>query len=556
MSYREDNKGIAPRIADIERRLRAVETPSNPEYVLRNIGGNLYYVYAPTGAIGPLVGTSGSTSSGSTLIVSGGGGGGSVTAGMSNLGNTDGTSGVVSGSDVALFFAGGANVTLSQSINGSSATISVVAGGGGAGNFTAGVSTIGNTSGNTGTVTNRLILAGGNNITLSQSTNGGGATVTISAPNQTVQTQNLHNVTLSGNTAGAMAQISSGTMTLAGGNNITLSQAGNAVTISAANTVAQTNQSIGIYGSGNTSGTSTGTLDARSFTVRAQGSLTVDMTNGLINLSAPNALTTAMASNRGSDFVAATAAFNGTNASGTIASNAISVSVAAPVAQTNQTLGIYASSQTTGQSSSSTYDARSLTFRGAGLVSVGHSAGEILISVSAAQTNQTLGIYGSGNTAGTSTGTLDARSLSVNVSGSLTVDMTNGMINLSAPNALTTAMASNRGSDFVAAAAVFNGTNASGTIASNAISVSVAAAAAQTNQTVGIYGQGNTSGTSTGTLDARSLSVSAMGSLTVDMTNGVINLSAPNALTTAMASNRGSDFVAATAVFNGRKSVV
>lgn len=43
-----------------------------------------------------------------------------------------------------------------------------------------------------------------------------------------------------------------------------------------------------------------------------------------------NYLTTAMASNRGTDFVQATAAFAGTNASGTIASNGISVSVAAP----------------------------------------------------------------------------------------------------------------------------------------------------------------------------------------------------------------------------------
>jgi hypothetical protein len=40
-----------------------------------------------------------------------------------------------------------------------------------------------------------------------------------------------------------------------------------------------------------------------------------------------NALTTAMASNRGSDFVQATAAFAGTSASGTIASNGISVSI-------------------------------------------------------------------------------------------------------------------------------------------------------------------------------------------------------------------------------------
>jgi hypothetical protein len=52
------------------------------------------------------------------------------------------------------------------------------------------------------------------------------------------------------------------------------------------------------------------------------------------NYQTPGAyLTTAMASNRGSDFVQATAAFHGTNASGTINSNNISVSVAAPAAQ-------------------------------------------------------------------------------------------------------------------------------------------------------------------------------------------------------------------------------
>ncbi|MDQ5972115.1 MAG: hypothetical protein QG553_274, partial [Patescibacteria group bacterium] len=42
------------------------------------------------------------------------------------------------------------------------------------------------------------------------------------------------NATISGNTAGAGALVSTGTMTLAGGNNITLSQAGNAITISGA----------------------------------------------------------------------------------------------------------------------------------------------------------------------------------------------------------------------------------------------------------------------------------------------------------------------------------
>lgn len=215
--------------------------------------------------------------------------------GMSNLGNTSGTSGTI---NRGVIFVGGNNVTLSQSINASSATITISAGAGGGGGialansqttytngtahlavgggaitiastigqsfrfsvphtsslaatgavsiatngstisigapaFSAGISNIGNTLGTSGTASNQVVFAGGNNITLSQSTAAGGNTISIAAASQTVQTQNLQNVTLSGNTTGVMAQISSGTLTLAGGNNITLSQNGNAVTISA-----------------------------------------------------------------------------------------------------------------------------------------------------------------------------------------------------------------------------------------------------------------------------------------------------------------------------------
>jgi hypothetical protein len=49
-------------------------------------------------------------------------------------------------------------------------------------------------------------------------------------------------------------------------------------------------------------------------------------------------------------------------------------------AQTNQTVGFYGSSQTTGQSSSSTFDARSMSFVGAGGISVGASNGSIIFS--------------------------------------------------------------------------------------------------------------------------------------------------------------------------------
>lgn len=209
---------------------------------------------------------------------------GQFSAGASNIGNTSGDTGTVSNRVV---FAGGNNITVSQSTDAGGATITISganAGGAqtgisgiGAGaatatsgtvifsnsnglafgmngqtmtgsytvpivpaQFTGGFSTNGNTAGDTGLVTARMVLIGGNNITLSGSTNAGSISVTISAFNQTVQTQNLHDVTLSGNTAGVMAHISSGTLTLAGGNNITLSQNGNAVTISAFNQTAQT----------------------------------------------------------------------------------------------------------------------------------------------------------------------------------------------------------------------------------------------------------------------------------------------------------------------------
>ena len=67
-------------------------------------------------------------------------------------------------------------------------------------------------------------------------------------------------VTLSSNTAGVLALVSSGTLTLAGGNNVTLSQAGNAITISAANetqTVPPIGTNINSVASANSTGTVT-----------------------------------------------------------------------------------------------------------------------------------------------------------------------------------------------------------------------------------------------------------------------------------------------------------
>jgi hypothetical protein len=103
--------------------------------------------------------------------------------------------------------------------------------------FSGGVSTGGNTLGDTGVVTGRLVLAGGNNITLSGSTNGGSQTITISGPT----------------------------------------------------TAAQSNQSLGFYAVGNTTGqSSSSTFDARTVSFVGQGIASVGFSNGSVNISVPS----------------------------------------------------------------------------------------------------------------------------------------------------------------------------------------------------------------------------------------------------------------------------
>jgi hypothetical protein len=188
-------------------------------------------------------------------------GGGTFSAGVSNIGNTSGNTGTVSNQ---LVLAGGNNITLSQSTNAGGATITVSGGGGGgaAGTNTIGMSNIGNTSGHTTPVTGsniQFVLAGGNNITLSQSTNGSSATVTISAFNQSVESNTIGMSNL-GNTSGTTGVVSGGNvqMLFAGGNNVTLSQSLNGssgtITISAGGGGAAGSNTIGMSNIGNTSG--------------------------------------------------------------------------------------------------------------------------------------------------------------------------------------------------------------------------------------------------------------------------------------------------------------
>jgi hypothetical protein len=142
-----------------------------------------------------------------------------LSIGVSTGGNTSGDTTVNTGSRIV--FAGGNNITLSQGTAAGATTITISGGAGGAG-MSAGLSTGGNTSGDTGAVTGRLILAGGNNITLSGSTNAGSMTITVSAPNLGAGAMSA-GVSNLGNTAGSTG--ATGTrLALVGTNEVTLSQ--------------------------------------------------------------------------------------------------------------------------------------------------------------------------------------------------------------------------------------------------------------------------------------------------------------------------------------------
>jgi hypothetical protein len=181
------------------------------------------------------------------VAVGGGGGGGGVGVALQGSGSyTQGTGTIVfqtsptitfglatngimtaSGSTHAHAFIGSINTAMtggSMSVDAGGLSISVNP-------FKGGVSTIGNTLGDTKTVSNQIVFAGGNNITLSQSTAAAGATITISGPNTVAQSNQPRVVSING---------TSGSLTFNAGTFLGLSQDGVSFTYSVKDTSAFT----------------------------------------------------------------------------------------------------------------------------------------------------------------------------------------------------------------------------------------------------------------------------------------------------------------------------
>lgn len=238
-----------------------------------------------------------------------------------------------------------------------------------------GNSTGGNTAGNSGVVTGQLVLAGGNGITLSGSTNAGSMTLTISGGGGGGAA--LSAGTQSGNT---------GTIVFANSNGITFGMSGSSQVTASYTVPTQTAQTVGLYASSNTTGqSSSSTVDARSFSIVGAGAASVGMSGGSFVISAPNA---------GAGNVTFSAGANSAGLASLVFSNANGVSfglngstITASAAGGGGGIGGGASNLGNTAGSTGTVTTGNIVFVGSGPISLSQSTG-------AAGSNATISILG------------------------------------------------------------------------------------------------------------------------------------------------------------------
>ncbi len=376
------------------------------------------------------------------------------TFGMSNLGNTGGTTGVVSSVGNKVLFVGGSNVTISQSLNANSATLSFIAASQtvqpiGTGSF--GVGTGGNTAGSTGQISGTspsVIFVAQGALSASQSTAAGAATISLSAPAQTVQPigTGSFGVSTIGNTAGTTGQATgtSPSIVFAALGALSASQslngASGTISLSAP---AQTVQpigtgSFGMSNVGNTAGTSgqaTGTSPSVVFVASGaiSASQSVNGASATLTLSAPAQTiqpigTGTFGSNAAGSSVSGTSpafflAANGNiTFSASTSSNSVTMSISA-LPEGTVSIGMSNVGNTAGTSGQVTGTSPSYVFAGAGIATLSQStagnAGTLTISVPAE--SNSFGMSNLGATAGTS-GTISGSNLQLYFAG------TNGML--------------------------------------------------------------------------------------------------------------------------------
>lgn len=346
-----------------------------------------------------------------------------------------------------------------------------------------------------------------------------GSAVTASVAAQTAQTLGIYG---SSNTTGqsSSSTVDARSLSFRGAGAASVGLSGGEVVISVA-AGAQSNQTLGIYVTAQSTGqSSSSTYDARSLSLVGDGIVSLGWSNGTLRVSATQSNQAFSAPGGSSSFQT----LNFANSNGVSFSNSNGSVVGSVAAQTAQTIGVYASSNTTAQSSSSTVDARSLSFRGVGALSVGMSAGEVILSVAAgAQSNQTGAVYAVGNTTGqSSSSTYDARTLSMDGAGIVSVGWSNGTLRVSATQS-NQAFSAAGGSSAFQTLGFSNANGATFTNTNGSVGLSYTVPTQ-----VSAYATSNTTQSSTGTLPLNSLIFAGAGAASVGISNGSVVISAPS----------------------------
>lgn len=238
----------------------------------------------------------------------------------------------------------------------------------------------------------------------------------------------------------------------------------------------------------------------------------------------------------------------------TSAGNAIVASYTVPT-QTNQTLGIYVTAQSTGQSSSSTYDARSLSIVGDGIISAGWSNSTLRISatqsnqaftaaggssafqtlafgdtnsVSFTNTNGSVGIasiklqmFAVSNTTQSTSGTANHTALSFGGAGLASVGVTGGSVIISVPAGAPSPVNFSAGttSGDLGSVVFSNSNGVSFGLNGSTITASVAAGGADGGVFAGVSTGGNTAG-STGTVSTGNFVLVGTNGITLSQSTG------------------------------------
>jgi hypothetical protein len=311
-----------------------------------------------------------------------------------------------------------------------------------------GASNTGNTAGNTGLSTGiDWVLAGSNNITISQSTAGGGPnTLWVSGPTVGGAQTGISGIVVSDTT------YTSGTVSFSNAGNITISSSVNGATqyIRLSGNAAQTTQSaiegFGVSNTGQTAG-NTGISTGIDWVMAGSGSITLSQstaagTNTIwiqhpawITTATQSSMTVSDAATSGTLARLAFTNLNGVTLSlstGAAGSHTIVGSHNAITSQSTQFLALTLGGNTSGTTTFHATNNASLWWNGGNNITLSGNGSTVTISA-ANQSNQQMTLFATGNTTQSSTGTSNASSLIFAGSGIASVGITGGSILISVP---------------------------------------------------------------------------------------------------------------------------